>query len=130
MQTQTDRLSSTFSALADPTRRAILARLASGEASVSELAKPMKMTMPAVTKHLKVLQRAGLIRQERRAQWRPCYLVAEPLKEASAWVEQYRKFWEQSFDRLDVYLKVLQAQSSETPAKEKKKENGKRKQRG
>ena len=121
-----DKLSSTFSALADPTRRAILARLASGEASVSELAKPMKMTMPAVTKHLKVLQRAGLIRQERRAQWRPCYLVAEPLKEASDWMEKYRKFWEESFDRLDEYLKVLQAKENEI-TKEKKRKNGKHK---
>lgn len=111
MLNQSDRLNATFSALADPTRRAILARLSSGEASVSDLAKPMKMTMPAVTKHLKVLQRAGLVRQERRAQFRPCYLVAEPLKEASDWVEQYRKFWEESFDRLDAYLKVLQAQN-------------------
>lgn len=111
MKSATDRLSSTFSALADPTRRAILARLASGEASVGELAKPMKMTLPAVTKHLKVLQKAGLIRQERRAQWRPCYLVATPLKEASDWVFQYKKFWEESFDRLDDYLKVLQAQN-------------------
>jgi len=115
MQPANDRLSSTFSALADPTRRAILARLASGEASVSELAKPMKMTMPAVTKHLKVLQKAGLIRQERRAQFRPCYLVAAPLEQAADWVEQYRKFWEESFNRLDDYLKVLQAQNvSET----------------
>lgn len=121
-----DNLSSTFAALADPTRRAILARLASGEASVSELAKPMKMTMPAVTKHLKVLQRAGLIRQERRAQWRPCYLVAEPLKEASDWMEKYRKFWEESFDRLDEYLKVLQAKDNES-TKEKRRKNGKRK---
>ena len=121
-----DKLSSTFAALADPTRRAILARLASGEASVGELAKPMKMTMPAVTKHLKVLQRAGLIRQERRAQFRPCYLVAEPLKEASDWMEKYRKFWEESFDRLDEYLKVLQAKENET-TKEKKTKNGKRK---
>lgn len=131
MQTQTDRLSSTFSALADPTRRAILARLSSGEASVTDLAKPMKMTMPAVTKHLKVLQKAGLIRQERRAQWRPCYLVASPLKEASDWVEQYRKFWEQSFDRLEAYLKVLQAQGSnsvkEKPLKSRTKKNDKRK---
>jgi DNA-binding transcriptional ArsR family regulator len=131
MQTQTDRLSSTFSALADPTRRAILARLSSGEASVTDLAKPMKMTMPAVTKHLKVLQKAGLIRQERRAQWRPCYLVASPLKEASDWVEQYRKFWEQSFDRLEAYLKVLQAQGSdpieEKPIKSRAKKNDKRK---
>jgi DNA-binding transcriptional ArsR family regulator len=126
MQISNDKLSSTFSALADPTRRAILARLASGEASVSELAKPMKMTMPAVTKHLKVLQKAGLIRQERRAQFRPCYLVATPLKEASDWVDQYRKFWEASFDRLDEYLKVLQAQNvSETvkPKGKRKKKN-------
>ena len=92
---------------------------------MSELAKPMKMTMPAVTKHLKVLQRAGLIRQERRAQWRPCYLVAEPLKEASDWMEKYRKFWEESFDRLDEYLRVLQAQEPET-AKEKKSKSRKR----
>ncbi|MEO5859999.1 MAG: metalloregulator ArsR/SmtB family transcription factor [Pyrinomonadaceae bacterium] len=112
MQTTTDKLlSSTFSALADPTRRAILARLASGEASVSELARPMKMTMPAVTKHLKVLQKAGLIRQERRAQFRPCFLVAAPLEQAADWVEQYRKFWEESFNRLDDYLKVIQAQN-------------------
>ena len=121
-----DNLSSTFAALADPTRRAILARLASGEASVSELAKPMKMTMPAVTKHLKVLQRAGLIRQERRAQFRPCYLVAEPLKEATDWMEKYRRFWEESFDRLDEYLKVLQAKENES-TKEKRRKNGKRK---
>ena len=123
----TDKLSSTFSALADPTRRAILARLVSGEASVSELAKPMKMTMPAVTKHLKVLQRAGLVRQERRAQFRPCYLVAEPLKEASDWMEKYRKFWEESFDRLDEYLKVLQAQDRD-PEKKKVKKSIKRRQ--
>jgi len=125
MQTANDKLSSTFSALADPTRRAILARLSSGEASVSELAKPMKMTMPAVTKHLKVLQRAGLIRQERRAQFRPCYLVATPLKEASDWVDQYRKFWEESFNRLDDYLKVLQAQnvSESVNKKSKRKKN-------
>lgn len=121
MQISNDKLSSTFSALADPTRRAILARLASGEASVSELAKPMKMTMPAVTKHLKVLQKAGLIRQERRAQFRPCYLVATPLKEASDWVDQYRKFWEASFDRLDEYLKVLQARNVGETVKKKSK---------
>lgn len=125
MQTANDRLSATFSALADPTRRAILGRLASGEASVSELAKPMKMTMPAVTKHLKVLQKAGLIRQERRAQFRPCYLIATPLKEASDWVDQYKKFWEESFNRLDDYLKILQAQNvSETVSKKgKRKKN-------
>ena len=130
MPTQTDRLSATFSALADPTRRAILARLASGEASVTELAKPMKMTMPAVTKHLKVLERAKLIRRGRQAQWRPCYRVAEPLKEAADWVEQYRIFWEQSLDRLDAYLKVLQAQAASEPVErniKKKKTNGKRK---
>lgn len=124
MQTTDERLNATFSALADPTRRAILGRLASGEASVSELAKPMKMTMPAVTKHLKVLQKAGLIRQERRAQWRPCYLVATPLKEASDWVDHYKKFWEESFNRLDDYLKVLQAQNvseSVKPTKGKRK---------
>lgn len=127
MLTANDKLSSTFSALADPTRRAILARLTSGEASVSELAKPMKMTMPAVTKHLKVLQKAGLIRQERRAQWRPCFLVAAPLKDASDWVDQYRRFWEESFNRLDGYLKVLQAQNvSKTVNKKEKrtKKNG------
>jgi DNA-binding transcriptional ArsR family regulator len=104
----TDHLSATFSALADPTRRAILARLASGETNVSELAKPFEMTMPAVTKHLKVLQRAGLITQGRQAQWRPCRLEAGPLREISDWVEQYRRFWEESFDRLDEYLKELQ----------------------
>ncbi len=127
MQTQTDRLSSTFAALADPTRRAILSRLASGEASVTELAEPMNITMPAVTKHLKVLEKAKLIRRGRRAQWRPCYLDAAPLKEASDWVDQYRKFWEDSLDRLDAYLKVLQAQEKQpeakvTPKKKKKKE--------
>ena len=122
MQAQDDRLSSTFSALADPTRRAILARLASGEASVTELATPMKMTMPAVTKHLKVLQRAGLIRQERKAQWRPCSLVAQPLKEASDWVEQYRKFWEESLDRLEIYLRELQAAEKPVETREKPKQ--------
>lgn len=109
MQSSQDRLNSTFAALSDPTRRAILARLSSGEASVGDIAKPFRMTMPAVTKHLKVLQRAGLITQGRQAQWRPCKLKAGPLKEASDWVEQYRKFWEESFDRLDDYLKELQS---------------------
>lgn len=130
MQKQTDRLSSTFAALADPTRRAILGRLAKGEASVTELAKPMKMTMPAVTKHLKVLERAGLIRRGRQAQWRPCYLVAEPLREASDWVEQYRRFWEDSLDRLDAYLKVLQAESANDSTAAKEKNNAKRKRTG
>jgi DNA-binding transcriptional ArsR family regulator len=103
-----DPLSATFAALADPTRRAILARLASGEASVKELAEPFAMTLPAVTKHLKVLQRAGLITQGRRAQWRPCRLEAGPLREVADWVERYRRFWDESFDRLDAYLKELQ----------------------
>lgn len=102
-----DSLSNTFSALADPTRRAILSKLTSGEASVTELAKPFKMTLPAITKHLKVLERAGLIERGRAAQWRPCRLRAEPLKEIGDWVEHYRVFWEQSFDRLDAYLKTV-----------------------
>jgi DNA-binding transcriptional ArsR family regulator len=104
-----DPLSVIFGALADPTRRAILTRLASGETSVTELAKPLDMSLPAVTKHLKVLQRAGLIIQGRQAQWRPCRLQAAPLKNASDWIEQYRKFWEQSIDRLDEYLRELQS---------------------
>src|SRR5687768_13894585 len=111
MQAQADKLSATFSALADPTRRAILARLSTGEASVQDLASPFKMSLPAVSKHLKVLERARLIRRSRTAQWRPCYLEAAPLKEAADWVDQYRKFWEESFDRLDVYLQTLQAEA-------------------
>ncbi len=107
----TDSLSTTFAALADPTRRAILARLALGETSVKELAEPFRISPPAVTKHLKVLQRAGLISQSRQAQWRPCRLEAAPLKEAAAWVEGYRQFWEQSFDRLDEYLAELQSKN-------------------
>ena len=105
----TDTLHSTFAALADPTRRAILARLASGgEASVKELAEPFEMTLPAVSKHLKVLERAGLISRGRVAQSRPCRLEADPLREVADWVEQYRRFWEQSFDRLEGYLRELQ----------------------
>lgn len=104
----TDALSSTFAALADPTRRAILARLALGETSVSELAKPFDMSMPGVSKHLKVLERAGLIARGRSAQWRPCRLDAGPLKEVAGWIEEYRRFWEQSFDRLDDYLREIQ----------------------
>ncbi len=104
---QTDHLSNTFAALADPTRRAILARLASGEASVTELAEPFAMSMPAVSKHLKVLERAGLIARGREAQWRPCRLDAAPLKDVAGWVEHYRRFWDQSFDRLDAYLMEL-----------------------
>ena len=106
---QSDQLSATLSALADPTRRAILARLASGETSVTELARPFDMTMPAISKHLKVLQHAGLIARSREAQWRPCRLDAGRLKEVSDWLEQYRRFWEQSLDRLDDYLQELQA---------------------
>ena len=103
-----DDLSTTFAALADPTRRAILARLASGEASVKELGAPFKMTPPAVTKHLKVLQRAGLITRSRRAQWRPCRLDATPLRGVANWVEEYRRFWDERIDRLEDYLRVLQ----------------------
>lgn len=103
-----DRLSATFAALADPTRRAILRRLAAGESSVTELARPFRMSLPAVSKHLKVLQRAGLIARRRRAQWRPCAISAEPLKEASDWIGAYKHFWEERFDRLDDYLQQLQ----------------------
>jgi DNA-binding transcriptional ArsR family regulator len=105
----TDRLSDTFSALADPTRRAILARLSLGETSVGELAKPFAISAPAVSRHLKVLERAGLIERGRAAQWRPCRLQADPLREANAWLEQYRRFWEANLDRLDDYLRTLQA---------------------
>ena len=118
-----DQLSSTFAALADPTRRAILARLALGETSVTELAKPFEMSMPAVSKHLKVLERAGLIARGREAQWRPCRLEAGPLKEAASWIEEYRRFWEQSLDRLDTYLREIQA------ARTKSKTNGSGKKR-
>ncbi len=105
---QADPLSQTFAALADPTRRAILARLCSGEATVSELAEPFDMSLPAISKHLKVLERAGLVSRGREAQWRPCRLEAGPLKDASGWLERYRQFWEQSFDRLEGYLDELQ----------------------
>ena len=104
----TDRLSKIFAALADPTRRAILARLAGGEASVTELASPFAITLPAISKHLKVLERAGLIERGRQAQWRPCRLEAGPLREAADWVQHYRQFWEASFERLDEYLSELQ----------------------
>jgi DNA-binding transcriptional ArsR family regulator len=106
--TTADHLSTTFAALADPTRRAILARLATGEATVTELAEPFEMSMPAVSKHLKVLERAGLVARGREAQWRPCRLDAAPLKDISEWVERYREMWEQRFDRLDAYLQQLQ----------------------
>ena len=114
----TDRLSTTFAALADPTRRAILSRLTSGEVSVTELAKPFDMTLPAISKHLKVLEHAGLIERGREAQWRPCRLSAAPLKDVAGWVEHYRKFWEDSFDRLDEYLRSL---------KKKEQKHGRRK---
>src|SRR5262245_57866197 len=113
-----DHLSSTFAALADPTRRAILARLASGECSVTELAEPFEMTMPAVSKHLRVLERAGLIARGREAQWRPCRIQAAPLKKVAEWAEQYRDIWEQRLDRLDIYLQELTA---------KEKKHGRRK---
>lgn len=105
-----DHLSATFAALADPTRRAILARLARGESSVSELAEPFRMSLPAVSKHLKVLERAGLITRGRAAQWRPCRIEPGPLRDVHDWVEQYRRMWEQQLDRLDDYLRDLQAQ--------------------
>src|SRR6266705_1827383 len=109
--TASDPISNTFAALADPTRRAILARLASGEASVTELARPFEMSLPAISKHLKVLERAGLISRGREAQWRPCRLEAHVMKDAAYWLEAYRQSWEQSFDRLDEYLREVQGQS-------------------
>jgi DNA-binding transcriptional ArsR family regulator len=110
----TDHLSTTFAALADPTRRAILARLASGECSVTELAEPFEMSMPAVSKHLRVLERAGLIARGREAQWRPCRIEAGPLKQVAEWTEQYRQIWEKQFDSLEIYLQELKKQNKET----------------
>jgi DNA-binding transcriptional ArsR family regulator len=112
MEAPIDQLSTTFAALADPTRREILARLSTGEASVTELARPFEITLPAVSKHLKVLERAGLIERSRRAQWRPCRLDAGPLKDVADWVEHYRHIWEQRLDRLDVYLQELQGKDT------------------
>jgi DNA-binding transcriptional ArsR family regulator len=109
-----DRLSTTFAALADPTRRAILARLRSGEASVLELAEPFDMSLPAISKHLKVLERAGLISRGRDAQRRPCRIEAAPLREACAWMERYRAFWEETFDRLDAYLDEMKRKKTTT----------------
>ena len=109
------QLDNTFMALADPTRRAILARLARGEASVNELAEPFAMSLPAVSKHLKVLERAGLISRGREAQYRPCRLEPEPLRAASDWIEHYRQIWEDRFDRLDAYLRELQGKAKPTP---------------
>ncbi len=116
-----DRLSTTFAALADSTRRAILARLASGEASVTELAEPFQMSLPAISKHLKVLEGAGLITRGRDAQWRPCRLEAGALKDVAEWVEHYRAFWEQSFDRLDGYLRELKQKEKQYDRKQRKK---------
>ena len=121
-----DHLSATFAALADPTRRAILARLSLGEISVTELAEPFEMSLPAVTKHLKVLEKAGLITRGRHAQWRPCRLKAAPLRDVSDWVEQYRRHWEERLDRLGEYLKELQAQEASAP-KSKEKKHGPKK---
>src|SRR6516164_3328961 len=117
--TPTDRLSATFAALSDPTRRAILARLAAGERSVTQLAAPFEMSLPAISKHLKVLERAGLIARGREAQWRPCRLAAGPLKDASDFLERYRRFWEESFDRLDDYLRELKETEAKTMEKRK-----------
>src|ERR1700687_5330818 len=115
-----DHLSTTFAALADPTRRAILARLGSGEASVTKLAEPFAVSMPAISKHLKVRERAGLIARGREAQWRPCRLEAAPLKNIAEWVEHYRRFWEQSFDRLDDYLRELKNKEKKHARKHRK----------
>lgn len=109
---QSDHLSTTFQALADPTRRAILARLACGEASVSDLAEPFEISLPAVSRHLKVLEHAGLIARSREAQWRPCRLSAGPLKEVASWIETYRRFWDDSFDQMGAYIAELQAKES------------------
>ena len=117
---QADHLSTTFAALADPTRRAILARLTAGEASVTELAEPFDMSMPAISKHLKVLERAGLVARGREAQWRPCRLDPAPLKDVAAWVERYREMWEQRFDRLDDYLRQLQQEKKHGRQKRRK----------
>ena len=116
-----DQLSTTFAALADPTRRAILARLSTGEASVTELAEPFEMSMPAISKHLKVLERAGLIARGREAQWRPCRLEAAPLKDVAEWVKRYQRFWEQRFDNLDAYLRELKARDASQGRRPRKK---------
>jgi len=113
MQAAADHLSTTFQALADPTRRAILARLTAGETSVSDLAQPFQISLPAISRHLKVLEHAGLIERSREAQWRPCRLQAGPLKHANAWIERYRRFWDEGFDQMGDYIAELQAR--ETP---------------
>ena len=117
----TDRLDRTFGALADPTRRAILARLAKGEASVTELAEPFEMSLPAVSKHLRVLERAGLIARGREAQWRPCRIQAAPLKDVAEWTEQYRRIWETKFDNLELYLQGLQSKEQQHGGKRRDK---------
>lgn len=121
MKQNADKLTLTFTALADPTRRAILAKLSLGEASVQELSKPFEMSGPAITKHLKVLENAGLISRSREAQWRPCRIEADALKDVADWVSEYRKIWEDSFDRLDAYLKTM------TQKKKKRKKHGNKK---
>jgi DNA-binding transcriptional ArsR family regulator len=122
----TDTLSQTFAALADPTRRAMLAQLSKGKASVSDLAKPFRndMILPAITKHLKVLEKAGLVTRSREAQWRPCEIKASGLKDAADWMEQYRQFWEESFDRLEAYLKTVTAKKAATKKAAKGKKDG------
>jgi len=122
-----DHLSNTFAALADPTRRAILARLASGETSVTDLAKPFDISLPAVSKHLKVLERAGLIERGREAQWRPCRLQANPLRDIADWVEYYRRHWEESFDKLERYLKELQRKNKVENIQRKEKRDDRKK---
>jgi DNA-binding transcriptional ArsR family regulator len=118
MQTAADPLSTTFAALADPTRRAMLARLSKGEATVTELAAPFDLSLPAISKHLKVLQRAGLVEQGRQAQWRPCTLRPERLRDVADWVGQYRRLWEDSFERLDEYLRELQEKEQTDDARD------------
>lgn len=120
-----DALTTTFAALADPTRRAILAKLSLGEASVTQLAQPFEMSLPAVSKHLKVLERAGLISRSREAQWRPCQLEAGPLRDVADWIEHYRRFWTESFDRLDDYLRELKAQESNRGRKQRTRQSAK-----
>jgi DNA-binding transcriptional ArsR family regulator len=125
-----DELSSTFAALADPTRRAILTRLALGETSVTELAKPFEMSMPAVSKHLKVLERAGLIARGREAQSRPCRLAPDPLRKAASWIEEYRRFWEASLDRLEDYLRKMKPAKTKGPGANRSKTKSKERHRG
>lgn len=129
MNPRQDTLSTTFAALADPTRRAILARLSKGPATVTELSAPFAMSGPAVSKHLRVLEHARLITRSREAQWRPCQLDAGPLREVADWTAEYRRFWEGNFDRLDKYLGELQAKGREVPGKDKEKRNVRAKQR-